>query len=377
MIWAWLACAPPDLPSDAADEVVVPVVYTVRDLREAPPAVGANVLVGPLSVLSGPTPGSGAVYLQSPEDGLGVEVRPGDHLDGWPPPIGTLLRLRGVHVGSTSAPVLYLSDVGDVELLGGVAETVVVQSPATPPGAYTLVSWPEVQITSAPDPSGRAYTSLQFVLEDRFRIGLPGLGNTGSVTGIVLPTGTVALRRPEDWVGTRSLGLIGALTLAQIRGGTIVDGAAVLVEATQATPWSRGDRYVLLQDAAGNGVWVDAEGFGDGRGQVGEIGVWQVEVRRFGAQPRLRTWWPHVVTGVREVVTSDEVVDGKLVERTVTGIGPSDVTGERATAEGWWLDDRFVPLAALGETAVVRAAVEARPDGSIRLAVLSYEAAGE
>lgn len=372
----WLACVLPDVPREEQEAVeVVEPVRTAAELRASPPVVGSTVRVGPLAVISGPTPATRAVYLQDPVHGVGVEVRRGARFDGWPPPLGTTLTLRAVYGGPAPAPVLYVRSADDVEVHGAGAAPVVVLAPEPPLTTFSLARWTGLRITSPTDPTGRAASSAGFELEDRFRVGLPGLGNSGTLTGIVLPGGTVAPRTSEDWAGTVEAGLAAVSTIAAVRGGLVPAGAALVIEAVQATPWSRGDRYLVLQDADGLGLWLDAEGFSDGVGAAGQVGLWQVELRSYGDQPRLRAWLPRTATGSRQVRLSVELSDGALVERAVSGIGPPDETGERTTAEGWWLDDRFVSLDEIGEAATVRAAVEVRPDDSVRLAVLSFEAA--
>ena len=54
----------------------------------------------------------------------------------------------------------------------------------------------------------------------------------------------------------------------------------------------------------------------------------------------------------------------------VSGLGPADEYGERATEEGWLLDDRFRSLDDLGDPVDVTGAVRVDPDGVKRLAIL-------
>lgn len=373
-------CAAATLPAGPADTAAPDagaVPRSVVSLLDDPPSVGARVLLGPVTPISGAEPATGAVYVQDPSDGLGLRLLPGDVLGtDWPPVRGSSVQVRAVWAGEADDPVLFVDDPADVTVLdeGPVDEVVLPDPPVDDPvRAFTLVRHPGLEVTSRPDPGGRADTSLGLPLEDRFGVGLPGLGSLGRLTALVMPTGALVPRTADDWEGTRRDPPPVATTLAEVVDRVHPAGTWVTFEAVQASSWSRGGRYVLIQDDAGRGLWVDAEGFDVVRGAVGERATWTGEVRRTRDLRWLRTWVSRgevVEEGVPTVV-SEAWRHGDVGRFEVSGLGPADAQGERTTAEGWLLDDRFVDLAGLADPTVVWAGVDRRHAGQVRLVVFA------
>jgi hypothetical protein len=329
---------------------------TLPALREALPAYGAFVRVGPVRVVSGPAPTDGAVVVQDPTSGDGMVVLPGARLERWPPTVGVDVALRVVWVGGRAAAAGYLTMDGDVEVVGSGAPVVL-----TAPGrAWSLGRWPSVIVTSEPDPAGFADTSLGVRLGDRFGVGLPRRGSFGGLVAVVTGDGALAPRWAEDWTGTRAHPEPSRTTVDALRGGAHADGEWVLVEATQAAPWSPDHRWTVVQDERGDGVWIDAEGFGDGAGEPGEVATWVGEVRSEGGVVWLRCWTPRVVSGTAEVVVAGDG-DGAIVVRTLAEIGPPDPWGERRAGD-LVLDDRLRPIDGLAAPATVRGALWRRGD---------------
>jgi hypothetical protein len=332
-----------------------PAVRTLAEVLAEPPDYGAGVIVGPLRVATGRALGTGMVYLQDPEGGRLVEVRPG-RVDGWPPPVGTDITARLFWVGSARIPVMWLSTPADLLDVRPGGELRMLEAPEDPP-VFALARWTGVRVLSDADPSGRAQTSLGRDLVDRFGTLLPGRTSAGALTGIVLASGDVAPRTREDWDGPLRAPPPVETTLAALRAGAHADGEQVQLLATQVAPWSRGQRYTVIQDAVGEGMWIDAEGFGHGVGAPGQLGWWTGQVARDGQVVYLRSWTPPDLQGPGAIVGSGGEDDGALVEITVSGLGAPDRLGERTTAEGWVLDDRFTDLTGL-QAGRVRGVVE-------------------
>ncbi len=343
---------------------------TVRSLWEDPPVVGASVLVREAVITSGRGADGLTVYAQQPETTLGLEIRAAASLHGWPPPVGTPVSFRAIYEGPPTAPRVWLQDVDSVEVLGELAEPTVRDEPTGAPPPFTLARWSGIVIETRADPTGRLNTS-GFRMESRFGVRAPGPGSVGVVTGLVTERETVTLRTEEDWQGTREPLVVVDATVADILDGKVPEGTWVRLEATQATPWSRGGRLTLLQDEA-RGLWVDTEGFDVGPGEVGERGVWVGEAIRGGDFWYLRTWVPREVVGVGIPAISEELVHGAIVQRQVLSLLPPNPLGERAADGDTLLDDRFIDLSGLPEDVEVTAAVDL--SSGLSLAVIRAEA---
>lgn len=341
------------------------------DVIASPPEYGSNVVIGPLRVVSGRQPITGYVYAQDPNTGRGIELRPG-RLDPWPPEVGVDLTVRVAWTGTPRVPTGWVASLDDVldQAAGGVPMILDAPGELAPPAVFALARWPAVEVKSNADPLGRADTSLPWPLHDRFLINLPNLGSRGGLTALVQPDGALAPRFTSDWEGTRELRSPIPASVAAVRAGVHLDGSWVSVTATQATPWSADLRYAVLQDEHGFGVWVDAEGMGLGVGEPGEVRTWAGEVRHDGDVAWLRAWeTPSEPIEAARPVRLGALGEASIVEVTVTGLAAPDAWGDRATAEGWLLDDRFGSVASLPDPSTVRAAARVR-GGETRLAVL-------
>ncbi len=363
MILGWLGCAaPPSLPSE---ETAAAEVVPVADLWALEVPSGATVTVD-VVVTSPRTLAGDAFFARDVAGGelAGLRVELGGILDDWPPAPGTPVQLTGVWTARNLGPELYLASSANGLVLGDAA-------PLAPrpwhPGltlGQDLVEVRGVVVTSAVDPAGQADTDSALGIGGCFGVS-PGYGRGGTLVGIQV-AGRVCARSPADWSGEldgdppEPVGIDEAITRP--------DGAWVtLDDLVLATPWDRGGRWALLQDPAGQGLWVDAEAWGlSAQVAPGDVGSWTGEVRYDLDGPYLRAWLPPELAGVREPELVQEIVDGALVEVTVSGLGAPDDLGEVPTAEGLVLDDRFVDLGDLPDPAFVRGAVR----GAVRLAVV-------
>lgn len=369
MWWLLLAVGCGPTPSEPPS-IDTPVGRTIDELWTNPPVAGATITVRDAVVVSRSTQDGLSAYLQSTTSTRGLEVRAAGPLDGWPPDIGTAVEVVVVFEGIGGAPRGWLRDRDDVAVVG----TAAVQTEPVDGGApriFTLARWPTITITSPADPTGRATTDGGFALDGRFGVAAPGPGSSGSMVGIVTELGGVALRSDVDFEGERVALAAVETTVARVIEGAHAQGDWVRLEATQATPWSRGGRVVVVQDETGRGLWTDVEGFGPFRSSVGDRAWWQGELRESGGVWRLRTWVQPEVTGAAAVVLSEVEAHGAVVERGFTELGDVDPYGERPVAEGL-LDDRFVDLAALTNVDELRVAVDASKEAS-RYAVLPSE----
>ncbi len=367
---------------DAAPDIVVREIGELWEALAAPAglATGAVVIVDGV-VVAGPTADGLTTFLADPVTGDGLAVLRVGRVTGWPPPAGAEVRVRGAVAAGLPAPVLTLAGDNDRAVRTTSAEPVVAEAPDAP-RAWTLASWPDVTVTSWPDPLGRADTSLGRPVSAALGAPLPAAGDVGRLTGVVLDDGAVALRDDPDWDGPRGPGVIVDTTLAAVVAGDFEDGTHVRFEATQWTPWSPGAREVVVGDAlTAPGLWVDAEGFGRGVGAVGDRGTWRGEVRRDDdGLLRLRTWFDPVVLEAGAVPSrlgpapAPPWPHGLPIVTTVSGIGPVSATGERTLDSGTVLDDRFGSLAALPDPARVFVVVDQR-GGEPRWAVGRADAA--
>jgi hypothetical protein len=360
-------CTPPDPVVSAADSDLEPPV-TIASLRGGGLGRG-YVDVVDARLAGGPTADGASVYLQDRVTGEGAELRIGVLGLGPPPPVGTPIHVRAWFEGAANAPVLWLVDTADLVVDGEPEELDVAVDPVAP-RPLALARFTAVTVTSEPDPTGVADTSLGRRLDARFGVVLPSLGNTGDVTGIVLADGSIAPRSDEDWAGPREPGPVIQAILDDVLEGRIAAGAVVDVPVLQATPWTRDGRGALVQDETGRGVWLDTEAFGHGASKAGDLLVLRAEVREADGYRWLRSWWRAPPQGSRAPVVLGVLGHGVLVDVDVAGAGRPGWTGERVTAEGWTLDDRFVDLDTVPDPARVRVAVDAS-SGAVELAVVA------
>lgn len=357
------------------------VGISVGELVAGGAVVGTVATIGPLAVTSPRTRDGRSFYAADPGGGAhsGLRVDLGAVIEDWPPPAGTPFTLTGIVV-STDPAVMFARNEADFVREGPNAPV----PPAEPRGGaaqleQALVVLRGLTVTSAPDPLGNADTDGAFAIGGRFAVA-PGYGRTGDLVGILVD-GRVSARYVTDWSGTYAG--VPPRTVGQTELAALADGTPVVLDAlTVATPWSRDRRWAVLQDAAGAGIWVDAEGWGLWASTgPGTRGRWTGEVRRDADGVYLRAWDPPVLTDTAEpaIAAADgaaSATDGALVRIAVTGIGPSNAFGERA-ADGLVLDDRFVPLDGLGDSATVvgawRGAADSPSSAGPTLAVTAIE----
>ncbi len=362
---ALAACGVPDgrtLADDSADTALADdPVATLAEVLAAPPSYGAVVTVGPLRVTTAASPIDRSVLLHD-ATGVGLRVLPSVRTDAWPPPVGHTVQVDVVWVGTAADPQGYLPSEGawavlddalawtDDDDLGGE-------------GPYRLVAG-DLRVASWPDPSGRADAvgpeGVAGVLVDRWAVGLPPVGTAGAARFVRWPDGSwtpLAMPPPGPTPTPR------AVVLADVVAGEVPDGETVTLQATQQAPWSPDRRWTAIADAEAEvGLWVDAEGFGAGVGQAGDLGVWQGEVRTVGGVRVLRTWWDRQFLDVVPPVPVDAPVDGRLGLRRVDGLGPVDGAGERVDAEGVVWDPRLTALDGLVAGTDVLGVWWVRPD---------------
>ena len=132
-----------------------------------------------------------------------------------------------------------------------------------------------------------------------------------------------------------------SLPLVDIINGLVDDGTPVTFEATQVTPWSMDDRWTVLQDENGLGIWVDAEFWSFERPAIQQQGTWFGEVRDQGRT--LRMWTPPENNRTQATLTSETETHGAIIDVTLTTLEPPNQTGER-TSESFIVDDRFVTI---------------------------------
>lgn len=343
MLTVQLACAVPDETNESAAPTA-PV--TVGDLWDPGVPSGTVVTVDAV-VTSGRTAAADAFYAQGPQGGprSGLRVAVQGALVQWPPAVGTAVVLTGPVTYSSGRPVLSLRDDDDGQIGDDVGTT--VDDLGGDDQGFALVRALGVTILSAVDPSGRADLSTSADLCGDFVSLLLPWQATGDLFGIL--DVDLCPRKAGDWVAIDDGSPWPIHTLASARD--VADGTPVVLEdVSQAAPWSTDGRWTVLQDpVTGDGLWVDAEATGLA-GAPGQRATWFGEIRFDDEGPRLRTWIPPLLP--REDVAAIEVgvpTDGARVRLTVSGVLPADAFGNRSTAEGWQLDDRFGSVAELDD----------------------------
>jgi hypothetical protein len=350
-----LGCASPT----TADEPGAPGSIRIADLWENQDYDGLWVKVGEAQISSGRLAFAPAFYVQEASQSapLGLRVDLHGLVNLWPPPVGTLVELTGVIAYVDEAPRLALA-ANDDGIALGTAEIVFNNSPESYP-LHSLVSIAEPTVSSEADPSGRADTDAGLGLESSFGVAPPSWDNSGQVSGIVTSPGRLSLRSAEDWQGTSVLTHPLAASLAEIRSGAIADGTPVSLEALQGTPFSADERWAVLQDTEGRGIWLDTGFWALSRPHVGTLGNWLVEVREGGGL--LRAWNSPEITGTGSPLISDSAANGALIIATLEELGPPDSTGERLS-DSYLVDDRFVDIEEWAAPLTVEGAVRIPAD---------------
>lgn len=341
----------------------------VDTLRSGSLSTG-TMLIGPLRMTSGLAQDRLTAFAQDPVTGLGVELLMGEALDGWPPPVGTPLQLRGYYAGPPEAPVVWVSSMKDVTTLGEPEPLTVLDGADLPP-ALSLAAWDDVTVWTMPDPSGRAELSVRRVSDGRFGRFVPEVGNEGALTGIVLEDGSVAPRSAEDWAGSTDAYAAPTVSIDDVLSGRVEPGTYVQLAARQLTDWTVGGRYTVLQDEVGRGLWVDAEGWSPWSAQVGRAGTFSGEVEVTAGTWRLRAWAAPTWAGedLAAPVSLGVGEHGAWVSTVVAGLQPADARGDRRVDGGLVLDDRFRPLDELVDGWTVSGVIDLTA-GDPRLAVV-------
>lgn len=320
----------------------------------------SDVVVREATVISPPSIGDGTVWVQDPEWGHGLAVRRAGHVPEWPPPMGARVRLAGFLGGTRAAPVLWVEGRRGVGVLDeGPTPPRVFDSPSAPL-AWTLTRWEGLRVLADPDPAGRALLSIDRELDGRFGVALPGFGSEGDLVGIVMEDGAVAPTTNQDWTGPVGPSAPLERTVRQLLLGEGDLGMTARLHGVQATPWSEGGRWTVVQDpASGVGLFVDAEAWGvSTRSKPGDEVRWVVQVTVLGRQILLRTWHDPEVVGESEVTEAQNPRHGALWVDQVAGVQDPDRFGHRLTSSGLLLDSRFMDLADLPDPAWVRGVLD-------------------
>jgi len=314
-----------------------------------------------------------AFYVQDRGGGThsGARVELAGALNNWPPPVGTPVRLYGPITVDERGPVLQLREHQSGISLGEPELPTAVPWADDPALSYALVRAEGLRMTSATDPSGQADSTGPSFSAD-FGVMPPGYDRVGDATGI-FARGRLSLRDDLDWTGEREGAPPVSTTIAAIRAGELAVGTPVeIADALQIAPWSRGGRWTAIQDGAGAGLWVDAEGWGVS-GAEGELGSWIGEVRDDGEGLRLRTWTDPLVVGTA-VPVEGSGEDGDRIRTTLTDLQGPDAYGDWSAA-GWTVDDRFLVLDDLPSLPVALGIVRDSTAGEPpRLAVIALDA---
>lgn len=362
---AWAACAlPPVVEAEPSEAATIAEVWD---------GLQGTLLLE--AVIASPRTADGlGFFIADPQGGpgSGLHVILGGVFDDLPPPVGTPIQLEGPTIQGTFGPGLLLRNTGDLVVLGPPVPLEPQPWSDDAQLEQALVITRDVQVTSALDPAGRASTDGPAGVGGLFGIG-PGYARSGDLIGI-LTDGRISPRTAGDWSGSLEGDPPRSVELAEL--AALDDGTPVILhDLLQATPWDRSGRWALLQDPGGQGLWLDAESFGLWHhSDAGTVARWEGEVRHDSEGIRLRAWLPPTGAGstrtpTRVALPADgPLADGALIETTVSGISAPDLLGERPTAEGPLLDDRFVSLEGLDDPAHVVAAV--RGSDPARLAVL-------
>ncbi len=368
--WAWLAslfgCAVG--PTDDTDRLPEEPV-SIAELWEGTAPTG-NITLEDVVITSARSVTGTHAFAQAPQGGhkacLRIDIP--TIVAGFPPPVGTPVRLTGTWFMGRSAPQVTVDRVEDYEVLGEPAEVVVTAYSSRDTLGGCLVAVEGLTVVSGVDPTGRADTAAGLVLGGTFGV-TPGYGAEGDAVGILSESGVLAVRSEDDWTGELEGRPPQPVALAGV--DEVGEGTWSRVEAVvQAAPWSRDGRWTVVQDAAGVGLWVDTEGWGLERDTVeGDVVDWVGEVRHEGGR-RLRTWEAPTLVGTALPLETDDVVDAARLAVAVESVGEVEADGSRL-AGGWRLDDRFVDLASLYPPATIIGIVREVGDDR-RLAVVEW-----
>ncbi len=365
MTWL-LACAVPDPDQDTAAE---PEPVSVASLWEPGVGNGTVVTLDRVIVTSPRTAAGDVFYVQAEGGGpqSGVRVTLQGAIVQFPPAVGTPVSLTGPISYSQGRPVLALRDDDDGEDLGKPEEPTVDPLSDEDQG-FGLVVAVDVQVNSPVDAAGLADLSGSADLCADFVHLQADWMALGSLTGIL--DNDLCPRTTDDWFETTPGTPWLNVSIADVVAGDLPEGTAVfLTGVSQSAPWTTDARLTVVQDATGAGLWVDAEASGL-VGAPGLLATWSGELRSNGEGIRLRTWLePTGVGAAAFPLVSEATVDGAFVFRTVSGLGAPDEFGNRVTADGTILDDRFGSLAGLVDPTEVTAWVRNTP-GAVVLAVV-------
>jgi hypothetical protein len=366
IIWC-VGCAPTNAPEEPkeTDKVTVAQLWSDSSLD------GEWVDLEETLVVSGRTLDNTRFFVQEPhggnQSGLAVDLL--GTLLAWSPSVGSRVSLSGTVSLTDIGPTLELADQDDGQILAEGEQANAVAYSDDSEMIFALVAVADVTVTSMPDPHGRADTDKDFGLERTFGVDNPGWQTVGNLVGVITTPGRVSLRSTGDWSGIFN-GLDPVVSsIEALQDGEIADGVPVEVPGvTQATPWSRGGRFVVLQDELGNGIWLDAEGWSDATSQPGDTATWTGELRTDDEGPRLRSWFQPELVGSSAIITTDALSDGAILSsHTATVVEGPDDLGEWTTAEGHLLDDRFIALDDIGDSISFTGAVRITNDGTVRL----------
>ena len=336
-----------------------------------------RVTIGEAIVTSPLAAGETTFYVQHPGGGLqsGLQVVLADSIPDWPPPVGTPIQLTGTQIQFAGGPTLWLDDRDDLRILGDPVPPVATPWSDDPDLIWALVEASDVTITSSVDPSGIATTSLGQRLRPDFAVPTPGWNRVGDLTAINGLALSLLLRTSEDWTGDLQGDPAVVATLEDLPG--MADGTPVILEGmVQATPWSRGERYALLQNDSGTGFWIDAEGFGAPPTTEGDRGTWTGQLRFGGDGMRVRVWDDPTIELVGQPILTftgepDDAPQGAIVQDTVAELLAIGARGDRL-CDDWLLDNRFQLLGSMSDPDEVVGVVRIDAQQTRRLAVLDF-----
>lgn len=375
LVWTLLGACVQTPPPESVEETEPSTPLRISDLWEGAVDLGGVATVEEVVVISGRTVDGTRFFAQDAGGGLrsGLRVEMSDPMPFWPPPVGSVVTLKGPIWLYDGAPTLFLEKVSNAAWPGEEIEPVATAWSDEPLLTHSLVEGAGAVISTA-DPGGRVELDDGTWLRGDFGLGAPDYGASGEFTAVAAPDHEVMLRDLDDWTGSWEPSDPVDVSIADLQTGQLLDGSKVRVRGVLvATDWSSDGRWTLVQEVGGEGLWIDTEAFGTPAASPGEVGDFTGEVRSDGDGLRLRVWDPPIMRQSGTPSYGDELRDGQLGWWLAQGIGAADASGDRRTVDGWVLDNRFTDLGPLPDPALIRAVVQVTAAQDIRLAVLDWE----
>jgi len=341
-----LACNPAPPATPAESTVSIPDMWASTNPTHDRTRLDEVVVTSPLSV------DRQYFYVQHPGGGhrSGLRVHLGGTVHPLPAP-GAIITLTGEWTEATPGPTLRLDNQTDLVEHTDSTAPVSVNWREDTDLLYALTELSDIAILSMPDPTGRADTNHSDVhLANDFGASPPGYLATGILTGILTTTTRLSPRTGEDWTGSMVDEPPVVAQVAQIASGQFAEGTWVELEnVVQACPWSKGDRYTVLQDPdTGQGIWLDSEGWVLS-GSMGDQGSWRGEIRTRPWGPALRSWWPPDHHDAMDPILSTHAESGAMLNATLSQPTGPNALGEWQTDEGYTLINLHLNLIDLSD----------------------------